>query len=88
LDCSAWAGTAATPSTDLSTCLDIPGQRIMQLRAVFVTQIELVRCAIERELDCADVLGLLASQIVDQRDYGFLRHGESTSSISFRCCAP
>jgi xylose isomerase len=46
----------------------------MQLRAVFVTQIKLVGHTIKRELDCADVLGLLASQIVDQRDYRFLRH--------------
>jgi hypothetical protein len=76
-DGSAWARTAATPSTDLSTCFGILGQRIVQLRAVFVSQIKLVRYAIERELDCADVLGFLASQIVNQRDYGFLRHGES-----------
>src|SRR5918998_1797239 len=83
-DGSAWAGAAATSSTDLSTCFGILGQRIVQLRTVFVSQIKLVSYAIERELDCADVLGLLASQIVDRRDYGFLCHGESTSSISFR----
>jgi hypothetical protein len=73
-DGTAWAGAAATPPTDLSTCLGILGQRIVQLNTVFVSQIKLVSYAIERELDCADVLGLLTSQIVDQRDYGFLRH--------------
>src|SRR2546423_2917097 len=74
-DGSAWAGVGATPSTDLSSCLGVRGQRIVQLRTVFVSQIKLVSYAIERELDCADVLGLLASQIVDQRHYSFLRHG-------------
>jgi hypothetical protein len=76
-DGSAWAGVGATPSTDLSRCLSIRGQRIVQLRTVFVSQIKLVSYTIERELDCADVLGLLASQIVDQRDYGFCAMGES-----------
>src|SRR5918998_1307010 len=86
-DGSTWAGTAATPSTDLSTCFGIRGQRIVQLRTVFVSQIKLVGYAIERELDCADVLGFLTSQIVNQRDYGFLCHGESILDL-VRVCAP
>jgi hypothetical protein len=81
-------GTAAMPSTDLSSRVDILGQRIVQLRTVFLSQIKLVSYPIERELNCTDVLGLLASRIVDQRDYGFLRHGESLPESRLGRCAP
>jgi hypothetical protein len=69
-DRSAGAGAAAAPSTDLPTCSGIPGKRLAQFRTVLVSQVKLVGRAIECELDCADALGLLARQIVDQRDYG------------------
>jgi hypothetical protein len=55
----------------------------MQLRPVFVGQIKLVVPAIKRELNSADVLSRLTSQIIDQRDDGFARHGESTSSVPY-----
>jgi hypothetical protein len=55
----------------------------MQPRAVFVSQIKLVGPAIKRELNGADVLSRFTSQIVDQRDDGFPRHGESTSSVPY-----
>jgi len=68
-DGSARAGAAAASTADLSACPGKRGQGIAQPRPVLVGQIKLVGYAIECELNGADVLGLRASQIVDQRDY-------------------
>src|ERR687894_156721 len=67
---SAWA-----PCTGLTGSSDVTSQVITQLGCVVVRQVDLVADALERELDCRNVLSFFPSEVVDEGDDGLLRPG-------------
>lgn len=69
------ATRARAPPTGLTGSRDVTSQVITKLGGVVVRQVDLVRDAFERELDCRNVLSFLASEVIDEGDDGLLSHG-------------